>query len=68
MGVARRTNCRMATDMRVGSLQGVDEAQRSRPGSFVYVVSESILNILASPLTQDDGLAPHEEKPALPPA
>jgi hypothetical protein len=31
-------------------------------------VSESILNILASPLTQDDGLAPHEEKPALPPA
>ena len=51
--------CRMAADVRIGLLQGVDEAQRGSLGVFGHVVRECILDILLGLLARDDGLGLH---------
>ena len=50
----------MAADVRIGLLQGVDEAQRGSLGVFGHVVRECILDILLGLLARDDGLGLHD--------
>ena len=49
----------MAPDVRVGLLQGVDEAQSGSLGIFGHVVRECTLDVLLGLLARDDGLGLH---------
>jgi Glutathione S-transferase, C-terminal domain len=46
MGVTRRAGRRMSADVHIGTLQGVDEAQRGSLSVFGHVVRKCILDIL----------------------
>ena len=46
----------MTSDVRVGVLRGVDEAQRGRLGVFGHVVRECILDVPLGLLVRDDQL------------
>jgi len=54
MGIAWRTGRRMATEMRVGLFECVDEAERRLFTAFIQVVRHGFLNIQVCPLTRDD--------------
>lgn len=56
----------MAPDVRVGLLQGVDEAQRGRLGIFGHAVRECILDVLLGLLARDDVLGLHGWRRVLP--
>lgn len=58
----------MAPDVRVGLLQGIDEAQRGSLGVFSDVVRECILDVLFCLLARDDGLGLHDWRRVLPAA
>lgn len=66
VGVARRARARMAAYVRIGSLQGTDEAQRCSPGIFRQVVCERILDVPMGLLARDNGPGPHGWRRVLP--
>ncbi len=50
----------MTSDVRVGLLRGVDEAQRGRLGVFGHLVRECILDVPLGLLVPDDRLGLHD--------
>ena len=65
LGIARRARCRIAADVGIGLLQGVDEAKCRRVGTLVEVVLDGFIDIASGRLTWDDGLGPHRRTPDL---
>ena len=56
VGVAWRTCGRVATDVGVGLLQRIDEAERDSFARLTQVVGDSLVNVPVGLLTRDDCL------------
>ena len=65
VGLTWRSGSRMATDVRISLLQGINEAERRLLSTFAEVVGNRIVNVPVGQLTRNDRLGRHPRAPSL---
>ena len=59
MGIPWRSRSRVPTDVGIGFFQRINQTERSRRRTFVYIVGNSLLNIPKGQFAWDDWLCFH---------